>query len=153
MSDFLVARATATTWVPALVLVLAVSGCGGTASSGITCEREGAVLEEGLRVRDLRCGSGPIAERGMSLTVRYTLSVEAEDTVTTERGAPYTFRLGSGQVVPGWDAGLPGTAVGGTRELVVPPGLAYGDAGLYPDIPPDATVTFEVDLLELHDPE
>ena len=138
--------------VSTLLLTLP-AGCDGAGSAGVTCEREGVVLDEGLRVRDLDCGSGPVAERGMSATVRYDLRLADGEAVTRVPDDPYTFRLGADQVVPGLDTGLVGMAVGGTRQLVVPPELAYGDAGLYPDIPPDATVTFEVELLELRDPE
>ncbi len=137
--------------VAAALLVVLATGCGGAGSSGVTCEQEGVVLEEGLRIRDVRCGSGRVAERGMSATVNYELRLADGQVITQVADDPYTFRLGAGQVVPGWDEGLVGMAVGGTRQLVVPPELAYGEAGLYPDIPPNATVTFEVELLRLAD--
>ena len=135
------------------LLLLAVA-CNGASDDPVPCARDGVVLDEGLEVRDLACGSGAVADSGMTLTVRYETSLEDGPSVDQPRkGGSYTFRLGAGQVVPGWDQGLLGMAVGGTRELVVPPELAYGDAGLYPDIPPGATVVFEVELLEARDPE
>lgn len=138
-----------------LCLVL-LGGCGGNGSQAISCERDGVLLEEGTRIKDLECGTGRVAERGMSATVSYTASVGTEPGVDVfDRSDPagLTFRLGAGQVVSGWDEGLVGMKVGGTRALVVPPELAYGDAGLAPDVPPDATLAYEVELLELSDPD
>jgi FKBP-type peptidyl-prolyl cis-trans isomerase FkpA len=139
---------------PLLCLAFAAA-CGGGGPGEVECEREGITLEDGIFVRDVECGEGAQAERGMTATVAYSGRVgeEAGRGELFDRSGPegLTFRLGAGQVVAGWDEGLVGMRVGGTRALVVPPDLAYGDAGLPPDVPPDATVTFEVELLELSD--
>ena len=142
-----------TVTIVSALLAASAAGCGGAGSAGVTCEEAGVVLDEGLRIRDLRCGSGLVAERGLSATVSYDLRVAGGEEVAAVPNRPYTFRVGEGQVVQGMDAGLVGMAVGGRRQLVVPPDLAYGEAGLYPDIPPGATVTFEVELLEVRDVE
>lgn len=137
-----------------LATVFVAVGCDASSGDDIECARDSVALEEGLRVRDLVCGSGTVADPGMTLTVLYETRLEDGTSISQPRAnGRYSFRLGAGQVVAGWDEGLPGMAVGGTRELIVPPELAYGSAGLYPDIPPGATVTFEVELLEAKDPE
>ena len=148
------ARTGALCFVLFALLGSVAASCGSASTESVNCVRDGIVLEEGLEIRDLDCGSGRIAATGMTLTVRY--ETELEDGTPVERpraSGDYTFRLGAGQVVPGWDLGLPGMAVGGTRALVVPPELAYGSAGLHPDIPPGATVAFEVELLEAREAE
>ena len=69
-----------------------------------------------------------------------------------DRGYPFEFRLGAGDVIPGWDEGVEGMRVGERRELEVPPWLAYGESGAGDSIPPNATLTFEVELLEVREP-
>jgi FKBP-type peptidyl-prolyl cis-trans isomerase len=134
--------------------LLLLPACGGNRSTEVACDRNGAVLDEGLQIRDIRCGSGKAAERGAIASVRYAASLETGTIFDSNRSdEPFTFRLGSGQVVEGWDRGLLGMRVGGTRELVVPPALAYDDAGLYPDVGPGETVTFEVELVAIRSPE
>ena len=66
-----------------------------------------------------------------------------------ERHEPFAFQLGSGQVIPGWDQGIPGMKVGGRRELIIPPDLAYGESGSPPDIGPNETLIFIVDLKDV----
>lgn len=134
-----------------VISLLALTGCGGNGSDEVVCDLQGVTLEEGLRVRDLECGTGTSAANGMSATVTYTASLEGDEPFDESDGA-FSFRLGSGQVVTGWDQGLAGMRVGGTRELTVPPELAYGEAGFAPDVPPNATVIYEVELLEVSDP-
>lgn len=147
----------------ALLLPWSLIACDGNGNDAVVCDRDGATLEDNLRVRDVDCGSGPEAERGFSATVNYTAWIEGPDpfddtdgeayTFDDTDGEPYTFRLGSGQVVSGWDQGLVGMQVGGVRELVVPTELAYGEAGFAPHVPPNSTVTYEVELLEINDPD
>ncbi len=103
---------------------------------------------------DLRVGPGDQAATGQVVTVHYTGWLYDEN--ATERkglqfdssagGAPFTFALGFGQVIGGWDQGLPGMRVGGLRRLVIPPSLAYGDARTGP-IPPNATLVFDIELV------
>ncbi len=103
---------------------------------------------------DLVVGSGTAAASGMSLTVDYTgwlydaSKTNGKGAVfnTTLGGTPLTFTLGAGQVIPGWDQGLVGMQVGGTRRLVIPPNLAYAGTRVA-SIPPYATLVFEITLL------
>jgi FKBP-type peptidyl-prolyl cis-trans isomerase FkpA len=105
---------------------------------------------------DLREGTGEEALPGHIVTVHYAgwLYDESEPDRkgvmfdTSAFGPPLSFVLGAGQVIPGWDQGLPGARVGGLRRLVIPPSLAYGGARSGP-IPPNATLVFEVELLEI----
>ena len=138
----------------ALILIsfITLAGCGGNSSDEVVCDREGVTLDEGLRVRDLECGTGTTAAKGMSAKVIYSASLEGEESFD-HSDTEFTFRLGSGQVVAGWDEGLVGMQVGGTRVLTVPPELAYGEAGFAPDVPPNSTVIYEVELLEMSDPD
>jgi FKBP-type peptidyl-prolyl cis-trans isomerase len=66
-----------------------------------------------------------------------------------DRNEPFAFTLGAGQVITGWDEGVKGMKVGGRRKLVLPPQLAYGEAGAPPDIPPGATLVFDVEVLDV----
>lgn len=101
--------------------------------------------------KELRKGNGATAEAGNEVTVQYVgvnyKSGEQFD-ASWDRGEPFTFTLGAGQVIPGWDKGIVGMKVGGRRELIIPPELAYGSAGSPPVIPPNETLIFVVDLLE-----
>lgn len=105
---------------------------------------------------DLRAGTGTLAETGHLLTVNYTgwfyngAATDhkgAEFDSSTGRG-PFTFTLGGGEVVKGWEQGIAGMRVGGLRRLVIPPSLAYG-AARYGPIPPNATLLFEIELLDV----
>ncbi len=102
-----------------------------------------------LVVQDEVVGTGKAAEVGDKLKVHYTGSLE-DGTVfdTSVGGTPYTFTLGGGEVIPGWDQGLQGMQVGGKRLLIIPADLAYGPSG-YGPIPPNATLTFEVELVDI----
>ena len=88
-----------------------------------------------------------MTEKGKSVTVHYrgTLADGTEFDSSRKHGEPFTFRLGAGEVIPGWDEGVQGMKVGGKRKLVVPPGMGYGSQGVPGAIPPNATLTFEVD--------
>jgi FKBP-type peptidyl-prolyl cis-trans isomerase len=94
---------------------------------------------------------GPRAQRGNTVRVHYVGTLE-DGTVfdsSVARGEPLAFTLGKGEVIRGWDEGVVGMHVGAKRRLVIPPGLAYGDAGAPPKIPPKATLTFEVELIAI----
>ncbi|MEM1127433.1 MAG: FKBP-type peptidyl-prolyl cis-trans isomerase [Bacteroidota bacterium] len=112
-------------------------------------------MEEGLRFADVEKGTGPTATAGKLVTVQYTGWLEDGTLFDTSlgRGRPITFLLGVGQVIPGWDRGLEGMQIGGTRQLVIAPELAYGPQGT-PDgpIPPNATLIFDVELEGVADP-
>ena len=106
-------------------------------------------LEGGLTVQDLVVGDGEEATTGMAVAVHYTGTL-ADDTKfdsSLDRGEPFQFILGAGMVIKGWDVGVAGMKVGGTRKLIIPPALAYGDKGAGGVIGPNATLTFVVQLL------
>jgi FKBP-type peptidyl-prolyl cis-trans isomerase len=100
---------------------------------------------------DLIVGTGASAEAGKELVVHYVgrLADGTQFDSSRARDEPLDFPLGAGHMIQGWEQGLPGMRVGGKRRLVIPPGLAYGDQGLAGVIPPDATLVFEVELLEV----
>jgi FKBP-type peptidyl-prolyl cis-trans isomerase len=104
-----------------------------------------------LQITDLVEGKEAVAEKGRSVTVHYrgTLADGTEFDSSRKHGEPFTFRLGAGEVIPGWDEGVQGMKVGGKRKLVVPPGMAYGPQGVPGAIPANATLTFEVELLDV----
>jgi peptidylprolyl isomerase len=106
-----------------------------------------------LETKDLVEGSGPAAKAGDNVSVQYvgvTYDGGNQFDASWDRGGePFTFNLGGGEVIPGWDQGIVGMKVGGRRELIIPPDLAYGAQGAPPDIPPNATLVFVVDLQKI----
>lgn len=103
-----------------------------------------------LEIKDLEEGSGPEAKGGDEVTVQY-VGVDykngKEFDSSWSRNEPFSFNLGGGEVIAGWDEGIGGMKVGGRRELIIPPNLAYGEAGAPPAIGPNETLVFVVDLL------
>ena len=107
--------------------------------------------ENELKITINKEGSGDRAEIGMSVSVHYTGKLE-DGTVfdsSVPRGQPFTFTLGAGQVIKGWDLGVEGMTIGEKRNLVIPPHLGYGIRGAGATIPPNATLIFDVELLEV----
>jgi peptidylprolyl isomerase len=103
-----------------------------------------------LVVEDIASGDGPEAVQGQTVTVHYVgvaHSTGEEFDASWNRGAPFRFPLGAGQVIGGWDQGVAGMRVGGRRRLVIPPHLGYGDRGAGGVIKPGETLVFVVDLL------
>ena len=111
------------------------------------CLREPATTEAGLTIEDVVCGRGRVAEGSDVVDVRYSVEVPGEP----RSEGSFRFVLGAGQVIQGWDDGIPGMRVGGTRRLRVPSELAFGESGLFGVVPPDATLVFEVTLLAVED--
>ncbi len=111
----------------------------------------GVTTSSGLRYVDLVVGDGRKAEIGDTATVHYTgwLTDGTEFDSSVARGEPFSFRVGSGMVIKGWDEGVTSMRKGGKRKLIIPPHLAYGARGVGEIIPPDATLTFIVELLDL----
>jgi peptidylprolyl isomerase len=102
-----------------------------------------------LEVKDLEEGTGATAKAGDYVTVNYVgvnYKSGKEFDASWDRGEPFSFGLGAGEVIPGWDQGVEGMKVGGRRELIIPPSLGYGATGSPPAIPPNETLVFVVDL-------
>jgi len=109
----------------------------------------------GLVTIDQVAGTGDLAVRGATVEVHYTgwLHVKgkrgAKFDSSLDSGEPFSFKLGGGEVIEGWDRGVEGMRVGGKRELIIPPELGYGSAGSPPEIPPNAMLDFEIQLLSV----
>lgn len=103
----------------------------------------------GLKYQDLKVGDGAEAASGKIVEVHYTGWLESGKKFdsSVDRNRPFTFRLGAGDVIKGWDQGVAGMKVGGKRKLTIPPDLGYGKRGAGEVIPPGATLIFEVELL------
>ena len=112
-------------------------------------------LPSGLQYEDTTPGTGAEAQAGRTVSVHYTGwlyengSKGAKFDSSKDRGDPFSFKLGAGMVIRGWDEGVQGMKVGGSRVLVIPPALGYGARGAGGAIPPNATLLFEVDLLSV----
>ncbi len=106
-------------------------------------------LPSGVYTRDDTAGTGAVAAVGKGVQVQYTgwLTNGNKFDSSLDRNEPFAFTLGQGEVIRGWDEGVAGMKVGGTRTLVIPPGMGYGGTGSPPDIPPDAVLVFRVKLL------
>lgn len=105
----------------------------------------------GLEVVDLKIGTGREAKRGFTVRVHYTgwlQSNKKKFDSSYDRKEPFEFQLGRGNVIPGWDRGIVGMKEGGKRKLTIPPILAYGETG-NTSIPPNSTLIFEVELLQV----
>jgi FKBP-type peptidyl-prolyl cis-trans isomerase len=103
-----------------------------------------------LQVEDIKVGTGAVAVAGKTVTAHYTgtLTDGTKFDSSKDRGRPFSFRLGAGQVIRGWDEGVVGMREGGVRKLTVPPHMGYGDraAGR---IPPNSTLVFEIELIKV----
>ena len=105
-----------------------------------------------LEKTDLIVGTGTEAVAGKNIGVQYvgvSQKTKKQFDASWDRGQPFSFVLGEGDVIKGWDQGVPGMKVGGRRQLVIPPGLAYGANGAPPAIGPNETLVFVVDLLSV----
>ncbi len=103
-----------------------------------------------LQVQTLKEGKGQVAKKGKNVYVHYvgTLTDGTKFDSSRDRGKPFPFTLGVGQVIKGWDQGVEGMKIGEIRKLIIPPNLAYGDRDMG-KIPPNSTLVFEVELLEI----
>lgn len=101
--------------------------------------------DEQIAVEEVREGSGSVAEVGCEVTMKYRGTLE--DGTEFDAASRFDFTLGAGEVIKGWDKGIDGMRVGGKRKLTIPPKLGYGKRGSPPEIPPDATLLFDVELI------
>jgi peptidylprolyl isomerase len=108
-------------------------------------------LVSGLKYETVTPGTGEVARPGRKVTVHYVGSLTNGSVFDSSRksGQPLTFQLGGGEVIQGWDTGVAGMKVGEVRKLTIPPSLGYGVDGHPPAIPPNATLNFEVELLNV----
>jgi FKBP-type peptidyl-prolyl cis-trans isomerase FkpA len=106
-------------------------------------------MKDGLVINDVKVGTGQEAKAGQTVTVNYTgwLMNGTKFDSSKDRNEPFTFHLGAGEVIKGWDEGVQGMKVGGVRMLTIPPSLGYGSQGAGGVIPPNAKLKFEVELL------
>ena len=109
------------------------------------------ITDSGLKYEELSVGEGDAAASGHSVTVHYTgwLTDGTKFDSSKDRNDPFRFSLGAGMVIRGWDEGVAGMKVGGVRKLTIPSQLGYGPQGAGGVIPPNATLVFEVELLEI----
>ena len=121
------------------------------ATTGATSGAQMIKTPSGLQYQDLVPGSGPSPVAGKNVTVHYTgwLTNGTKFDSSLDNNQPFTFTIGAGQVIPGWDEGVMSMKLGGKRKMVIPPQLGYGTAGAGGVIPPDATLVFEVLLLDI----
>ena len=157
---------------------LAIAGCGGgsdsSSSGGSTSEAASAIRwsppgkfgtepevvapggkpPKKLETKDLITGNGAVAKAGDRISVQYSganfKTGEEFDSSWSRNAEPFSFNLGAGEVIVGWDQGIVGMKVGGRRELIIPPELGYGAGGSPPVIPPNETLVFVVDLLAVN---
>ncbi len=104
-----------------------------------------------LSIKDIKVGKGPVAKDGDTVSVQYTgwLLDGTKFDSSLDRNQPFSFTLGQGGVIKGWDKGVVGMKAGGKRELVIPPDMAYGERGSPPKIPPNAPLKFDIELLKI----
>jgi FKBP-type peptidyl-prolyl cis-trans isomerase FkpA len=129
-----------------VVLACLLFGCGSAGGGG-----KEVTLADGLKYTDDQVGTGAEATTGKTAVVHYTgwLSDGTKFDSSKDRGQPFSFPLGGGRVIKGWDEGVVGMKVGGKRTLIIPPELGYGARGAAGAIPPNATLKFEVELLDV----
>jgi peptidylprolyl isomerase len=136
----------------AVALALAAAAAPPTAAAATNQVIE---MPDGLKYSDDKLGDGAAAAFGAKVTVHYTGWLDNDGAKgkkfdsSRDRGEPFTFTLGAQQVIAGWDEGVKGMKVGGRRILIIPPGLAYGAGGAGGVIPPNATLIFDVELLDV----
>jgi FKBP-type peptidyl-prolyl cis-trans isomerase FkpA len=112
---------------------------------------EKAASDVEVKIEEIKVGEGTLAEVGKQVSVHYigTLTDGTKFDSSLDRNEPFSFSLGTGSVIKGWDEGVRGMKVGGKRKLTIPPAMGYGEAGAGGVIPPNATLIFEVELLDV----
>jgi len=133
------------------IFFLAVAGCKGK-KEVIESQYQGVTDTSGvLKIEDVKAGVGRAAENGEIAIVHYTGTLESGEKFDSsfDRNQPFQFTIGAGQVIKGWDQGILGMKEGGIRKLIIPSHLGYGRQGYPKIIPPNATLHFEIQLLEV----
>jgi protein-disulfide isomerase len=132
---------------PATSAVAPVAALSGSSTAGTA----GTAMPGGLIVKDIAVGKSAAVKSGDTVTVHYvgTLTDGSEFDSSRKHGQPFTFEVGKGRVIKGWDQGLVGMKVGGRRKLTIPSDLAYGDRGMSTVIPPKSTLLFDIELLSI----
>ena len=147
----------ATKLIIGLLSILFITACQQQGETGMSENAEGSGIAE-LQITDIVNGDGPTAEAGQDVIVHYTgwlYDPSQPDNKGTkfdssvDRGEPFSFPLGAGRVIRGWDEGFAGMQIGGKRILIIPPDMGYGARGAGGVIPPNATLMFEVDMLDI----
>jgi peptidylprolyl isomerase len=136
-----------------IALAIAVAVAGIAASAAPVRAQPVTTTSSGLGVIDTKVGTGPSPKPGQTVVVHYTgwlyeggkRGKKFDSSV--DRGQPFEFPLGKGQVIPGWDEGVATMKVGGKRTLIIPASLGYGSSGAGGVIPPNATLIFDIELL------
>jgi FKBP-type peptidyl-prolyl cis-trans isomerase FkpA len=128
-----------------VALVAVTAACD---DAGARCATAPFTTSSGLVIEDLDCGRGDAAAPGDVVSVRYTGRLADAAPFDSSDGDLFTFPLGAGQVIAGWEEGLRGMREGGRRRLRIPPELAFGDGGVPGRVPPGAVVVYEVELVE-----
>jgi FKBP-type peptidyl-prolyl cis-trans isomerase FkpA len=138
-----------------IIAIVVVLGLAVAAIAYLITKRAGntgkeVVTASGLKYTDIVEGTGPSPRAGQTVSVHYTGTLEngTKFDSSVDRGTPYVFRIGTASVIKGWDEGLMTMKVGGKRKLIVPPSLGYGPRGNPPNIPPNATLLFDVELVD-----
>jgi FKBP-type peptidyl-prolyl cis-trans isomerase FkpA len=142
-------------WMPYFVVVALLAGASGMAQTDNSAPTKVTGKAKtglgGLQYWDITVGTGATASSGKTVKVHYTgwLTSGKKFDSSKDRGQPFSFPLGAGQVIKGWDEGVAGMKVGGKRQLRIPPEMGYGARGAGGVIPPNATLIFDVELLEV----
>ncbi len=140
-----------------LVAAVMLAGLGGAVIPGAVAQDESKATTtlSGLKIIDTKVGTGPSPKTGQTCVMHYTGWLYENGQKgkkfdsSHDHGQPFAFKIGAGQVIPGWDEGVATMKVGGKRTLIIPPDLGYGARGAGGVIPPNATLIFDVELIDV----